>query len=109
MKNGINRTLIAGNLTNDPQDIANGKGVSFGIAHAETYQNKQGNEVEEVSYFTVKVWGKQGDPCKQYLSKGSAVIVEGRLKQERWEKDGSKQSAVVITATQVQFIDGKKE
>lgn len=65
--------------------------------------------VDEVSYFDVTLWGKQAESLKPYLLKGKQIAVEGYLKQERWEKDGQKNSRVSITAINVQLLGGKTE
>ena len=61
-------------------------------------------KVTEVSYFDVEVWGPAAENCNKYLKKGSGIIVEGRLKQDRWEKDGKTQSKVRISANSVHFM-----
>ena len=60
--------------------------------------------VDDVSYFDVTAWGKQAENIKQYCEKGKPIAIEGYLKQDRWEKDGQKQSKVSIVATQVQLL-----
>lgn len=71
---------------------------------------KNGDQwVDEVSYFDVTLWGKQAESLKPYLTKGKQIAVEGYLRQDRWEKDGQKNSKVSITATNVQLLGGKSE
>lgn len=103
---GVNRVVLHGNLATEPEEIANGKGCTFRIAY-NTYGGK--DKDEHSNFVSVKVWGGQAGPVKQYLSKGDPCIVEGRLVQERWEKDGTKQSQVVITADNVQFLGSKDD
>lgn len=101
----INAVVLIGNLTRDPElrSIPNGTSVChLGVAVNEKYK-----DTEHVSYFDVTVWGVMGENCAKYLSKGSKVGVDGRLRQERWEKDGQKRSAVKIVADMVQFLDPK--
>lgn len=105
----LNSVNIMGNLTRDPEIryINSGKAVcNLSIANNRVY-TKNGEKVNEVSYFDVEVWGPAGENCAKYLSKGSGVIVEGRLKQERWEKDGKTQSRVRISANSVHFMPRK--
>lgn len=100
-----NVVTIAGNLTRDPEDIADGKGAKFSIAVNEAYKPKDSDEwTTYTSYFDCTTWGPASKPVLKFLSKGSKVIVSGRLKQERWEKDGDKRSRVVIHTSQVEFM-----
>ncbi len=99
-----------GNLTRDPEIkyIPSGKAVcSLSIANNRVY-TKNGEKVTEVSYFDVDVWGPAAENCSKYLTKGSGIIVEGRLRQDRWEKDGKTQSRVRITANAVHFLPKKQ-
>jgi single-strand DNA-binding protein len=107
----LNNVSIMGNLTKDPEikQIPSGKSVcSLSIANNRVF-NKNGEKVEEVSYFDVDVWGITAENCSKYLAKGNGVIVEGRLRQDRWEKDGKTQSRVKITANAVHFLPKKKK
>jgi len=102
----FNRVILAGNLVRDPETrfLPSGLAVtSFGLAVNHRY--KSNNEVkEEVSFFDVVVFGKMGENCAEYLSKGRPVLVEGRLRQRRWEADGVKRSKIEIVADNVQFL-----
>jgi single-strand DNA-binding protein len=76
-----------------------------GFSLAVNRRYKLNNEVkEEVSFFDIVVFGKQGENCAEYLSKGRPVLVEGRLKQRSWESDGVKRSKVEVVADNVQFL-----
>ena len=102
----LNSVNVMGNLTRDPElkYTPSGKGVcSLSIANNRVY-SKNGEKVTEVSYFDVEVWGVTADNCTKYLKKGSGIIVEGRLRQDRWEKDGKTQSRVRIIANSVHFM-----
>jgi len=102
----LNSVNIMGNLTRDPEMkyLASGKAVcGLSIANNRVY-TKDGQKVTEVSYFDVDVWGPSAENCSKYLTKGSGIIVEGRLRQDRWEKDGKTQSRVRITANAVHFM-----
>jgi len=106
----LNSVNIMGNLTRDPEMkyIPSGKAVcSLSIANNRVY-TKNGEKVTEVSYFDVEVWGIAAENCAKYLLKGSGIIVEGRLRQDRWEKDGKTQSRVRITANAVHFLPKKQ-
>ena len=108
----FNKVILMGNLTRDPEVRYNPSGtavVNFSLALNRKY--KQGEEFkEEVSYIDVVVFGKQAENCGQYLSKGSAVLVDGRLQQRRWETDdGQKRSKVEVVAISVQFMPKKSQ
>ena len=110
----LNNVSIMGNLTRDPElrYTQAGKGVcNLSIANNRVY-TANGEKKTEVSYFDVEVWGVVAENCAKYLKKGRGVIVEGRLKQDRWEKDGKTQSKVKISANAVHFLPsgtGKRE
>src|SRR6185503_20406106 len=106
----LNSVNIMGNLTRDPElkYTPAGKSVcSLSIANNRVY-TKNGEKVTEVSYFDVEVWGAVAENCSKYLTKGQGIIVEGRLKQDRWEKDGKTQSRVRITANSIHFLPKKQ-
>ena len=105
----LNSVNIMGNLTRDPElkYTPSGKTVcSLSIANNRVYTSK-GEKTTEVSYFDVEVWGAAAENCSKYLTKGSGIIVEGRLRQDRWEKDGKTQSRVRITANNIHFMPKK--
>jgi len=80
------------------------------VSIAVNRSRKNGDQwVDEVSYFDVTIWGKQAESLKPYLTKGKQIAIEGYLRQDRWEKDGQKQSRITITATNVQLLGGKSE
>jgi len=106
----FNRVILAGNLVRDPEIryLPSGLSVtSFGIAVNSRY--KQNNELkEDVSFFDIVVFGKLGENCAEYLSKGRPVLVEGRLRQRRWESEGTKRSKIEVIADGVQFLGSPK-
>ena len=107
----LNSVNIMGNLTRDPElkYTTSGKAVcSLSIANNRIY-TKNGEKVSEVSYFDVEVWGVVGENCAKYLTKGNGIIVEGRLRQDRWEKDGKTNSRVRISANNVHFLPKKRD
>jgi len=106
----LNSVNIMGNLTRDPEMkfTPSGKAVcSMSIANNRVY-TKNAEKITEVSYFDVEVWGPVAENCSKYLTKGNGIIVEGRLRQDRWEKDGKTQSRVRITANAVHFLPKKQ-
>jgi single-strand DNA-binding protein len=105
----LNSVNIMGNLTRDPEIKYTNSGKSvcnLSIANNRVY-TKGSERVTEVSYFDIEVWGVVAENCAKYLSKGSGIIVEGRLRQDRWEKDGKTQSRVRIAANNIHFMPKK--
>jgi single-strand DNA-binding protein len=111
----INRVVITGNLTRDPElNVLSGSGTSvcsLRIACNGRRKNNESGQWEDVpNYFDVTVWGQQGENCKQYLSKGRPVAVDGRLRWREWTTtEGQKRQAVDIIADSVQFLGGRDD
>jgi single-strand DNA-binding protein len=106
----INRVIVTGNLTRDPELRSTPGGTSVcGLRVAVNSRRKEGDQwVDKPNYFDVTVWGAQGENCAQYLSKGRPVAVDGRLNWREWEaQDGSKRQAVDIIADSVQFLGSR--
>ena len=103
--NALNSVLIEGNMTRDPEIKYTNSGTAvttFSIASNRYY--KKGEDFEnEVSYFDIEAWAKLAESCNAYGKKGRGVRVVGRLKQERWEKDGKTMSKVKVIAEHVEF------
>ncbi len=104
----INRVVLVGNLTRDPElrQTPNGKSVcTLGLAVNDRYKNDAGEWVEKPNFFDIVTWGAQAENCSRYLSKGRPVAVDGRLSYRSWEaQDGSKRSKVEVIANSVQFL-----
>lgn len=108
----FNKAILMGNLTRDPELRYTQSGspvCSFGVAINERYKTKNGDAKEEVCFIDITVWGSAGENCNKYLSKGSACLVEGKIKLDTWEHEGQKRSKHGIVANSVQFLDGKKD
>src|ERR1044071_117252 len=108
----INRVVLVGNLTRDPElrHTPSGTAVcSLRLAvNSRRKDASTGEWDEKPNYFDVTVWGNQGESCAQYLAKGRPVAVDGRLDWREYEaKDGSKRQAVEIIADSVQFLGGR--
>lgn len=99
----VNIALLIGNLTADPQSKTIGeqgtKVTEFSLA-----LNSKRGDVERVDYFDIVTFGRLAETCEQYLAKGKKVHVEGRLEQQRWEKDGVKHQRVKVIANRVTFL-----
>lgn len=103
----FNKVFLMGNLTRDPElrYTASGSPVtSLGLAVNRKY--KQGDEMkEETCFVDITVWGRLGETCSEYLSKGKPVFVEGRLNYRSWEtEEGQKRSKLEVVASNVQFL-----
>lgn len=107
----LNRVLLIGNLTRDPElrYIPSGTAVTtFTLAVNRVYKTPSGEKKEDVSFIRVVVWGKMGETCAEYLKKGSSAFVEGRLQSRSWDApDGQKRSITEVNALNVQFLGGR--
>ena len=102
----INSIVLAGNVVADPESRSTQTGKA--IATFRLAVNNPIND-KDVVYIDVDTWEKQADFVTNYVKKGSAVSVVGRLKQDSWEKDGKKQSKILVVADRVNFVGGKKK
>jgi single-strand DNA-binding protein len=110
----INRVVLVGNLTRDPElrHTPSGTAICKLRVAVNTRQKDSatGQWTDKPNYFDVTVWGNQGESCAQYLSKGRPVGIDGRLDWREWEtQDGSKRQAVEIIAENVQFLGGRAD
>src|SRR2546423_13522771 len=106
----INRVVLVGNLTKDPElrHTPNGTSVcSLRVAVNSRRRDESGEWIDKPNYFSVSVFGNQAESCAQYLSKGRPVAIDGRLDWREWEKDGVKREAVEIVADSVQFLGSR--
>ena len=104
----INKALIYGNLTRDPEtrNLPSGIAVtSFSVATNRVYKDKNGAKQESVDYHNIVVFGRQAETVAQYLKKGSAAFIEGRIQTRSWDDkaDGTKKYRTEIVADRVQF------
>ncbi len=112
MASNINRVVLVGNLTRDPELRHTPSGTAVcKLRIAVNTRQKDGATGEwgdKPNYFDVTVWGSQGENCAQYLAKGRPVGIDGRLDWREWEQDGMKRQAVEIIADNVQFIGSRE-
>jgi len=104
----INKVLLMGNLTKDPELRYTPQGVAvvnLRLAVNRRYKNKNQELKEETCFITAVVWNKQAETCNQYLHKGSPCFVEGRLQSRSWEDNtGQKRNVIEVRAERVQFL-----
>jgi len=109
----INRVVLTGNLTRDPELRSTPSGTSvcsLRVACNTRRKDASGNWVDKPNYFDVTVWGAQGENCAQYLAKGRPIAVDGRLEWREWDdQNGNKRQSVDIIADSVQFLGGRDE
>ncbi len=110
----INRVILTGNLTRDPElrSLPSGMSVcSLRIASNTRRKDPSSGEwVDKPNYFDVTIWGRQGENAAQYLSKGRPVAIDGRLEwREFQDKDGNNRQAIEIVADNTEFIGGRDE
>lgn len=102
----LNKALIIGNLTRDPElkSLPSGTQVTtFGVATNRVWKDKDGQKQEDTEFHNIVVFGRQAETTAQYLRKGSSVLVEGRLQTRSWESEGQKKYRTEIVADRVQF------
>jgi single-strand DNA-binding protein len=109
----INRVVVAGNLTRDPElrQLPSGTSVcKLRVAVNTRIKDRETQQwTDKPNYFDVTVWGAQGESCSRYLQKGSGILVDGRLEWREWDaQDGTKRQSVEIIAENTQFTGGRE-
>lgn len=111
----LNHVFLMGRLTKSVSEDERafgyvGQTAKATVSLAVNRSVKKGDKYEEeVSYFNVNLWGKTAENLKPYLNKGTQIIVEGSLKQDRWQKDGKNFDKIIINADTVRLVGGKKD
>jgi single-strand DNA-binding protein len=106
----FNRVVLLGNLTRDPElkYIPSGMAVTeIGLAVNDRRKNAQGQWVDEATFVDITLWGRTAEVASEYLSKGSSVLIEGRLKLDSWEKEGKKMSKLRVVGERMQMVGPK--
>ncbi len=108
----MNKVFLAGNLTRNPElrYTPGGTAVAqFGMAVNRRFRNRDGATQEEVAFIDIETWGRQAETASEYLSKGSPVLIEGRLKLDSWEskETGERRSKLRVVGERVQFLGGR--
>ncbi len=109
----VNKVILLGNLGSDPEVryTPSGKAVAnFSLATSEKYTNKDGEKEEKTEWHRIVAWGRLGEICGEYLSKGSQIYIEGRLQTRTWEdRDGNKRYTTEIVAHTMQMLGGARK
>ena len=109
----LNKVMLIGNLTRDPELRYTPKGTAvadIGLAINRVWSNDQGQKQEETTFVDVTLWGRQAELAQQYLSKGRGAYIEGRLQMDTWDdkETGKKRSKLKVIGETLQFMpDGK--
>ena len=106
----FNRVILLGNLTRDVEVryLQSGMAVAdIGLAVNDRRKNQAGEWVEEATFVDVTLWGRTAEVAGEYLSKGSPILVEGRLKLDSWESDGQKRSKLKVVGERMQMVGGR--
>lgn len=104
----VNKAIVLGNLTADPETRQTQTGsqvATFSVATNRSWKDKNGNKVDEAEYHNIVAWGKLAEICAQYLRRGKKVYIEGRLQTQGWEgQDGVKRYKTQIIAEQMVML-----
>jgi single-strand DNA-binding protein len=110
----LNRVLLIGNLTRDPEVRYTPKGTAvadIGIAINRVYSGDDGERKEEVTFVDVTLWGRQAEVAQEYLKKGRQVFIEGRLQLDTWDdkQTGQKRSRLRVVAENMQMLGSRAD
>ena len=105
-----NRVILVGNLTRDVELKYTQGGTAVtevGLAVNDRKKNQSGEWVEETTFVDVTLWARTAEVASEYLSKGSPILIEGRLRLDSWETDGQKRSKLRVTGERMQMLGGR--
>jgi single-strand DNA-binding protein len=110
----LNRVLLIGNLTRDPEVRYTPKGTAvteIGLAVNRVYSGEDGEKKEEVTFVDVTLWARQAEIAGQYLKKGRPVFIEGRLQLDSWDdkQTGQKRSRLRVVAENLQLLGSRQD
>lgn len=109
----LNKVILIGNLTRDPELRVTPGGLSickFGLAVNRRFRDKEGNNREETTFVDIDSFGRQAETISKFMTKGRAILVEGRLKLDQWENNaGEKRSKLGVVLEQFEFMGGRGE
>jgi len=113
MSRGLNKVMIIGYLGRDPEMRYTPSGrpvTTYTVATTRSWNTSDGERHNETEWFNVVTWGNLAEICKQYLTKGQQVYIEGRLQSRKWEdNEGAKHSSVEIVANEMMILGERKE
>lgn len=113
MGRGLNKVMIIGHLGRDPEMRYTPSGrpvTTFTVATSRSWNTVDGERHQETEWFNVVAWGNLAEICKQYLTKGQQVYVEGRLQTRHWEdKEGVKHSSVEIVSSEMMMLGDRRD
>ena len=113
MSRGLNKVMIIGNLGRDPEMRYTPSGrpvTTFSVATSRTWNTSEGEKRVETEWFNVVAWSSLAEICKQYLTKGQQVYIEGRLQTRHWDDtEGNKHTSVEIVATEMIILGDRRE
>ena len=104
----MNKAILIGNLTRDPETRTTASGVTmcqFTIAVNRRFVNQQG--VREADFIPIVTWRQTAELCSRYLSKGTKVAIEGKLRWSQWERDGQKRSKLEVIVDEIEFMNSR--
>ena len=107
----LNKIHLIGNVGQEPQVRTAGdqKVASFTLATTEKRKDKSGNPIQETEWHNIVIWGKLAEVAEKYVTKGTALYVEGKIKTEKYTKDGQDRYVTRVVASSFQMLGGKKE
>ena len=113
MSRGLNKVMIIGNLGREPEMRYTPSGrpvTTFSVATSRTWNTSEGEKHVETEWFNVVAWSNLAEICKQYLTKGQQVYIEGRLQTRHWEdQEGNKHTSVEIVANEMIILGERRE
>jgi single-strand DNA-binding protein len=113
MSRGLNKVMIIGNLGRDPEMRYTPSGrpvTTFSVATSRSWNTSEGERRVETEWFNVVAWSRLAEICKQYLTKGQQVYIEGRLQTRQWDdSDGNKHTSVEIVANEMIILGDRRE
>lgn len=108
----INRVNISGNLTRDPEMRATASGtqvLSFGMAVNDRAKDANGEWADRPNFIDCTMFGARAEAVSRYISKGSKVAIEGKLRWSQWEKDGQKRSKIEVIVDEIEFMSRRED
>jgi single-strand DNA-binding protein len=106
---GLNKVILIGNLGKDPEYKEDLKRTSFSLATTESYNDKDGQRVDQTEWHNIVVWGNLAEIAAKYLKKGTPLYVEGKIRSRSYEADGQKKYITEIRADNFIMLGGKRD